>query len=53
MVPSADPTERKYYSIGGTTGHNFFLDIDTITLNKTSENMQWTWENVGEWVCLD
>ncbi|KAE9421456.1 hypothetical protein Angca_002219, partial [Angiostrongylus cantonensis] len=39
MLRGSDP--NTFYVIGGTTGHNFFLDVDKLAY----ENGKWTWSN--------
>ncbi|VDM52774.1 unnamed protein product [Angiostrongylus costaricensis] len=39
MLQGSDP--NTFYVIGGTTGHNFFLDVDKLAY----ENGKWTWSS--------
>ncbi|KAJ1358952.1 hypothetical protein KIN20_017537 [Parelaphostrongylus tenuis] len=39
MLRGSDP--NTFYVIGGTTGHNFFLDVDKLTC----KNGMWNWSN--------
>ena len=52
MIHDEDTHENRYYAIGGTTGHEFFLDIYSLYLDDNSNLPEWKWEKLGDWVCF-